>query len=162
MIHGLEAHFWEMLRDHGYEKAKRVAGYVDIMAFDKVFIPINHDQNHWGLAVIYPQLREIKYYDSWKRASDEDVVTKLADYVIYDCLVQHETDFDTTPWTTSIVSNIPRQRNYYDCGVFVCAFAKAIAHNQHDFMFTQKHMPYFRNTIAYEIGNFQMIPFMAW
>lgn len=159
MVHGFEAQFWVALRDHGYEGAKLVAGDIDIMAYDKVFIPINHDQDHWGLAVIYPQHREIKYYDSWKQtdADNEDVLSKLNDYVVFNCIMQEGSDCDTIPWLTENVTNVPRQRNKYDCGVFVCAFAKSIAHNQHDFLFTQKHMPYFRNTIAYEIGTVQMM-----
>lgn len=160
MVHGMEAQFWVALRDYGYEHAKKAAHNVDIMVFDKVFVPINHDQDHWGLAVIYPQQREIKYYDSWRRANVDNshVLSTLADYIIFDYFMQYGSDIDTSEWITQNVTVIPKQRNKYDCGAFVCAFAKSIAHNRHEFTFTQKHMPYFRSAIAYEIGTVQILP----
>lgn len=159
MMHAIESHFWSLLRGCGYERAKQIAGNVDIFQCDKVFIPIHLNGNHWGLAVIQPHHREITYYDSMGQTSDggEDVVIKLEEYIKYDSMIQHKTELDTSQWRKINVTNIPKQTNSHDCGVFVCAYAEAIARNQHNFTFTQQHMQYFRNRIAYEIGTGQML-----
>ena len=36
----------------------------DIFAMDKIFIPVNLNQAHWCLAVIFIQEQKIQYYDS--------------------------------------------------------------------------------------------------
>jgi sentrin-specific protease 1 len=49
-----------------------------------------------------------------------------------------EYPFDISEWTFVHKTNIPKQTNGYDCGVFVCAFAESIALHNSDFSFTQK------------------------
>lgn len=152
MSHTMTSYFWTMLNDWGYVRARSVAGNVDIFKFDVVIIPISSDA-HWCLAVIYPKRREIKYFDSLGscNADNETVLTKLANYIKSECLEQHGGELDMSRWIKKTVQEIPRQQNGHDCGVFVCAYAESIVRNRPNFNFTQKHMPYFRNKIAYEI-----------
>lgn len=158
MVYAMDTFFWTCLRDLGYERAKQIAGNVDILRYDTVLVPI-HSRNHWGLATIQKNRREIKYYDSLGRTSGDmgDVLTMLEGYIKAECRNRYKFELDTTLWTKRTVKNIPRQANAYDCGVFVCAYAESIARNQHDFKFTQEHMPYFRKKIAYEIATGRLL-----
>ena len=47
------------------------------------------------------------------------------------------------------LQNLPRQENYNDCGVFILQFAEYLSRRQ-EFDFTQKHMRYFRERMAFE------------
>lgn len=157
-VYAMDTSFWICLRDLGWEEAKQIAGDVDILRFDTVLVPINN-RNHWALATIRRKQREIKFYDSFGHNSDtnDDILNTLEEFVRNDCWDRHRIELDTTFWTKRTVKNIPRQGNYFDCGIFVCAYAESIARNQYDFKFLQKHMPYFRKKIAYEIATGRLL-----
>lgn len=160
-VHAMDSHFWSMLNTSGYSRAKGVAGHADILQFDILLIPVHHlNTSHWCLAVIYPRNREIKYFDSLggSSADGDSVLIKLEDYIKSVCLEQHGLEIDMSRWIKETVQSIPMQRNGFDCGVFVCAYAHSIVrNNDHNFNFAQEHMPYFRHKIAYEIGTGQIL-----
>lgn len=146
--------FWRNLRDKGYTTAQKVTGQgFDMFTCNTVFVIIPNKRKHYGLGVIHPRLREIKYYNFSNRSSDstDNVLMKLEEYVISDSRFQHGKQFDTSRWLIYNVPDVPKQIKGHDCGVFVCATAEAIARDD-DFMFTNEHVHYLRSKIAYEIG----------
>jgi Ulp1 family protease len=52
---------------NGYEygNVKRWTKHIDIFLYDKIFFPINLNNSHWMLAVIFMQRQEIHFYDSY-------------------------------------------------------------------------------------------------
>ncbi len=57
-------------------------------------------------------------------------------------------------------TDIPRQLNSYDCGVFVCKFAEYVIYNNNNpnimWNFSQKDMERFRKELMLEIANFHV------
>ena len=48
-----------------YANVKRWSKKFDVFSKDKIFIPININNSHWTLLVVYIQKKEIHYYDSF-------------------------------------------------------------------------------------------------
>ncbi len=61
-------------------------------------------------------------------------------------------------WTDLYPSDVPRQGNCSDCGVFTMQFAERLSRNV-AFNFEQKHMPYMRRRVLYEILTGTLLPF---
>ena len=47
-----------------YANVKRWSKKFDVFSKDKIFIPVNINNSHWTLLVVYIQKKEIHYYDS--------------------------------------------------------------------------------------------------
>lgn len=152
-VHIIDALFWENFYVTNYDLAKNLIRNVDLMAYDMVLVPIHHG-NHWCLGIIWPNRRQIKFYNSshMDESSNESILKRLMNFVKLRC--EHYlgiTNFDTTNWTNQSVVDIPQQTNSYDCGVFVCVYAEHATRQKFDFQFSQKHMHYFRSKILFEI-----------
>jgi sentrin-specific protease 1 len=63
-----------------------------------------------------------------------------------------EKPLDLSGWLDYTPTDIPHQKNGYDCGVFMCKFADYAAKNQ-KFSFSQNNMEFFRKLMALEIIN---------
>ncbi|XP_049271986.1 sentrin-specific protease 2-like [Rhipicephalus sanguineus] len=50
-VHALTTHFFNVLRNRGYDAVRRWTDTVDLFSYDLVFVPI-HDLDHWSLAVL--------------------------------------------------------------------------------------------------------------
>jgi hypothetical protein len=55
-----------LVTDNGYKYAniKRWSKKIDVFKLDKIFFPVNLNNTHWTMMVVYMQLKEIHYYDS--------------------------------------------------------------------------------------------------
>ena len=47
-----------------YANVKRWSKKFDVFEKEKIFIPVNINNTHWTLLVVYIQKKEIHYYDS--------------------------------------------------------------------------------------------------
>ena len=102
----------------------------NIFSLDKLFFPINVGRDHWVLVAVFMQEKRIQCYDS--------MGSKGTDYVqaIFRYLQdEHETKMgypleDTAAWQlVDCTAATPRQRNSYDCGVFICTFMDLLSLN---------------------------------
>ena len=63
-----EAHFFNHLRlkdnAYVYQNVVRWTRKDDVFEIDKLVFPVSVNGNHWSLVVIYPQCKEIHYFDS--------------------------------------------------------------------------------------------------
>uniref|UniRef100_A0A914PYY7 Ubiquitin-like protease family profile domain-containing protein n=1 Tax=Panagrolaimus davidi TaxID=227884 RepID=A0A914PYY7_9BILA len=59
-------------------------------------------------------------------------------------------EINTDGWVQDRKLNIPTQQRDSDCGMFACKFAE-YASRRAKIDFDQKHMPYFRKRMAWEI-----------
>ena len=51
-------------KKYTYNNVKRWTKQFDVFTMDKLFFPLNLDNMHWTMIIIYMQLHEIHYYDS--------------------------------------------------------------------------------------------------
>lgn len=69
-----ESQFFHSLRllsrAYKYENASGWTRGIDVFKMDKLLFPINVDDMHWALVVIYPQKKEIHLFDSLAFAAD--------------------------------------------------------------------------------------------
>jgi sentrin-specific protease 1 len=97
----------------------------DIFSFDKILLPINIDNMHWVLVVVFIKSSTIIYYDSLLSNS------KTANLILVNILkwlkIEGEIrNRNSNLWTTTINDSIPKQENTYDCGLYIIKFAEYI------------------------------------
>jgi len=131
---------------------------------NKIVLPVNKSNAHWILVVIDMKLKTISSYDSFGSAHP-DVLNRIKKYLV--CKAKAEgvkvTDEWTKSWTCETAS-CPRQRNGYDCGMFVLCCARCVLldwpisyFEQKDtakeevFVFEEKHMINLRRRFILEI-----------
>ena len=97
---------------------------------DKVFIPVNLNNAHWCLAVIYMQTKRIEYYDSLGSSKYKEGFNKkrilcmeaLKKYLADEYFKKKKEKLDTSTWVCTQPTT-PQQNNKTDCGIFsiMCA-----------------------------------------
>lgn len=104
---------------------------------------MNEEGGHWTLAVIDMEFKTIKYYDSFNGSEKDFVLTLLQTFLTK--------NYDTEcQWEGEYVEGTPKQKNGYDCGVFVCQYAKYISSSQ-PMSFTQDDMVDIRQKMVVEL-----------
>ena len=112
-----------------------------LTSFDKFLIPAVIGENHWVLYVIGDG--KITLYDSMniKRGGDGNLESKLFEFMKWQkCELCR----------LSIEKDIPKQKNGYDCGVFLMEYARCILTDK-PMNFKQKDMPAIRERIKREL-----------
>ena len=90
--------------------SKKVPGK-DIFKLKYIFCPINLDNSHWTLAVIFMEDKRIQYYDSMG-GTDTAKLEGLLEYVKDEYRVKNGKDMDAAEWElVSCTSDTPQQRN---------------------------------------------------
>jgi sentrin-specific protease 1 len=101
----------------------------NIFQLEKLLIPINVNKSHWILAMVDMSQHQIHIYDSLpskKNKGGTEYISFIESYL--------EAEFNELPpatmtkpqWTGVPCpvgsTHVPKQRNSYDCGLFVCFF----------------------------------------
>ncbi|XP_043967919.1 sentrin-specific protease 1 [Gambusia affinis] len=148
--------FYPKLRSSGYSAVRRWTKKMDIFAKDILLVPV-HLGMHWCLSVVDFRKKSVIYFDSMGGSNDQ------ACQILFDYLQQESRDkkgkeLDTSGWTlhSKKSSEIPQQMNGSDCGMFTCKYADYITKDK-PITFTQKHMPYFRRRMVWEIMNHKLL-----
>ena len=98
-----------------------------ILEVDKVIVPVNQGNCHWTLAVIDLKNKRFEYFDSMG-GKDDECLEFLARYLRDEFQNKRAEDRqDVLDWPRSYPENIPQQRNFVDCGVFLSMFANHLA-----------------------------------
>lgn len=147
-VHAFNSFFYPKLIKSGYASLRRWTKKVDIFAMDLVLVPV-HLGMHWCLAAIDFQKKCISYYDSLK-GSNNQCLSALRAYLNEESMDKKKLPFDLNGWKTASPKDIPEQLNGCDCGVFACKYAEYLSRKA-TFDFDQRHMPYFRRRMVYEI-----------
>jgi len=148
-IHHMTSYFYSTLtrtNKFDYSRVRRWTSKIDIFDMDKILIPI-HLGNHWTMLVIQMKKRHIDYYDSL--GGSHRCVEDMKKYLKEEYKDKKKMDLKDQ-WTHKYHTNIPHQKNGYDCGVFACRFAECEARNS-PFDFSQANMTYFRKRMILEI-----------
>lgn len=142
--------FYPKLRSSGYSAVRRWTKKMDIFSKDILLVPV-HLGVHWCLSVVDFRKKAIMYFDSMGGNNDE-ACTILFDYLQQESKDKKGKELDTSGWTlhSKKRNEIPQQMNGSDCGMFTCKYADYITKDK-SITFTQKHMPYFRRRMVWEI-----------
>ncbi|XP_075678451.1 uncharacterized protein LOC113797765 [Dermatophagoides pteronyssinus] len=133
----------------------RWSNKLDFFSYDILLIPIHHS-NHWRLAVVDNEQHSIEYYDSLGNEF-RYCIDLIFNFLQNESIKKKNTELDIEKWRLQYkIPNIPKQQNYYDCGVFVCKYAEYISRRA-SLTFTQKHIPAFRKLMMYEIIHQKLI-----
>ena len=156
-IYCFRSDFMNQLNSEGkfsYEKVKRWSRHVpngDIFELEKLFIPINIDNMHWILAVIYMQEKRIQIYDSYN-SPGIIYLNNLIEYLKCEYQDKKNAIGNWKNWNlVSCQDDTPSQTNSYDCGVFVCMYIQFIADNR-ELNFNQDDVSSYRKFIAYQLA----------
>ena len=145
--------------EYDYNKVRRWStekklGYLPIKC-EKVIVPV-HQGVHWVLAVVDLKRKVVSYYDSLL-GKDREVVRNLIKWVIDEAKNKLNENWDISEWREEYPSEIPRQMNGSDCGMFMLNYARNIASftdedlKNNAFTFHQRDMVNLRRRLVLEI-----------
>jgi Ulp1 family protease len=104
-----------------------------IFDLERLFIPINVDGNHWTCAYLHFPTHQIYLYDSiGKHKNGLFYKRMLKGYIADEYWSRHGHSLPPKLWTFVPLKDTkgPKQRDAFNCGVFVCMIAELII-NQH-------------------------------
>lgn len=154
-VYSMNTFFIPRLLEGGHSAVRRWTRKVNIFERDVIPVPVHVGGVHWCMAIIHLKNKTIKYYDSMASPNPK-VLEALSKYLQDESLDKLKQQFDTSDFTIESISNVPRQFNGSDCGVFSCMFAEYITRDK-QITFTQEHMPYFRQKMILEIVQGELI-----
>lgn len=101
--------------------------------------------------------KSIMYFDSMGGNNDK-ACEILFEYLQQESKDKKGKELDTSGWIlhSKTRNEIPQQMNGSDCGMFTCKYADYITKDK-PITFTQKHMPYFRKRMVWEIVNHKLL-----
>ncbi|KAM9855422.1 sentrin-specific protease 1 [Aulostomus maculatus] len=148
--------FYPRLRSSGYTAVRRWTKKMDIFSKDILLVPV-HLGVHWCLSVVDFRKKAVMYFDSMGGNNDE-ACRILFNYLQQESKDKKGKDLVTSGWTlhSKKCNEIPQQMNGSDCGMFTCKYADYITKDK-PITFTQKHMPYFRRRMVWEIVNHKLL-----
>ncbi|KAM6977103.1 sentrin-specific protease 1 [Aplochiton taeniatus] len=149
-VHTFNTFFFPKLRSAGYPAVRRWTKKMDIFSVDILLVPV-HLGVHWCLSVVDIRKKSVTYFDSMGGKNDEACMI-LLQYLRQESKDKKGKELDTSDWTLKSKrrNEIPQQMNGSDCGMFTCKYAEYITKDK-PITFTQKHMPYFRKRMVWEI-----------
>ncbi|XP_069042831.1 sentrin-specific protease 1 [Lepisosteus oculatus] len=155
-VHTFNTFFYPKLRNAGFPAVRRWTKKVDIFSVDILLVPI-HLGVHWCLAVVDFRKKSIVYFDSMGGSNDE-ACRLLLQYLQQESRDKRNKELNTSGWVVQSKkrNEIPQQMNGSDCGMFTCKYADYITKDK-PITFTQKHMPYFRRRMVWEILNRKLL-----
>lgn len=108
-----------------------------------------HLEIHWCLAIVDLAQKQIDCYNSLL-GGNAKCLDYLKNYLVEECEDKKKETFGFGGWNFCWRTDIPRQTNGSDCGVFVRKFAE-FASRRTPMAFTQKHMPNYRRIMVHDL-----------
>jgi Ulp1 family protease len=99
-------------------------------------IPAHINNNHWALAVFGVSINFMTFYDSlYTGIAMEEKNEFKEDILKFFKMLYHEKNMGDMPFDVNItgwldISNVPKQENAIDCGVFLMIFAEDIVNHK--------------------------------
>ena len=153
--YAMNTFFLGKLQKDGYPAVKRWTKKVDIFSYDKIFVPVNLDNDHWCLAVVDMKKKGIYVYDSM--GGDHDQILKiLSQYLKKEQMEKKKGSVNISGFTLENVKGIALQANGSDCGIFTLKNAEYLSRNA-KITFNQEDIPNMRRVMIYEILSMTII-----
>ena len=144
-IFSIDPLIFKVLERGDFSKACKFHKGVNMLQFEKIFIPINYPENHhWFLCLVDLKKNIIQSFDSLdKIGRHEGILRTISDFFTQKYSLTYKFDLQCD-------CDIPMQENSFDCGVFTMLFADCLSRNS-PFDFKQADIPRLRKIIMYEI-----------
>eukprot|EP00605_Chrysophyceae_sp_TOSAG23-4_P000671 GSChrysophyteH1.ASY1.ANO1.753.1 assembled CDS len=134
-----------------YNGVKRWTKKIDIFDMKRVFIPINIQNSHWTLLVVFIEERTIQFFDSMNGAGTHYLET-IRRWLVDELQAKKGVQMNPNEWKlVSRQKNVPQQGNGYDCGVFSCICADYISDDLPIECYSQQDMPLLRRKMGASI-----------
>ena len=160
-VKSVSTHFHSSLVCHGYDRAVKFTRRHDLFNTDLLLIPI-HKPGHWIL-VACENLRgdtvHIRLYDPKYGERFQSVLSELEKFLTKNFEATYGRPWEASRYVT-VESDIPKQYNDHDCGVYVCQIAKYIT-LELAFNFVESDMDPIRELMKSELlwGKIKTTPF---
>ena len=122
--------FKRFIKDNNYLKKDK--NRINIFKSDYVLIPICYS-DHWSLVNIHIKKKKVRYFDSLISLTTNSERKKIINEFVSKIILHDSAkiDFSTelSDWKFRNESLLPQQTNNYDCGIFICLFAKVISYD---------------------------------
>ena len=119
--------FMLFILKNDYRRVERWTRKINIFCMDKVYCPLNVDNKHWALVVIFMKDRKIVFYDSMGHCGSIYLKSVL-NYLEHVSCNQEGSHFCREDWELiSARDSVPQQQNGYDCGVYTAMYAHYIS-----------------------------------
>ncbi|ELQ73960.1 Protease, Ulp1 family [Trachipleistophora hominis] len=142
-VYVFSTYFYTSLKTKGIKWVQKYTKDENIFLNDYIFIPV-HRNNHWVFVNVDVNNDEIEYYDSL--FSEYRIVSDIIDY-----LESERAAKNLKPVKYTMVErNYPKQHNGYDCGLFICMYARNRIFGTH-MSFKNKNMYEYRLRLAHEL-----------
>ena len=141
---------------------------IDLFDYGLVFLPIpiscrvnsqmvskNSETNHWILAVIDIQQKEIRSYDPKGNDRSVGFFQPIFELVQRHHLEKRKKNIIQEEWRHIDVKGIPQQGDDGNCGVFICLYAEHLSMGVH-FEFSNDNMSQYRFSMLSEIQREQL------
>lgn len=126
--------------------SKVTKGKGPLLEKDMIFVPCNQHSLHWYLLAVFPSKKCILVLDSksgdFVKSTAFQSARKMMSF-----LVDVDNTIDVSQWEfySSKAKEIPQQHNDFDCGVFVCLYARCLASSK---TLTQSSIQEFRKAMT--------------
>ena len=161
-IYCFNTFFIPKLASSGYFGVKRWVRNIDLFSRKLLIWPVHVGTTHWCLAIAEMTTRKLWYFDSLY-SSGERFLKLLNGFLVQNRMEKYPQP-ETPSFNFCCHSNVPRQANGYDCGVFTISFARDIINQKNlpvervKFSFTQSDMTSIRRRISQEIIDSHILP----
>lgn len=142
--------FYPKLVAEGFNGVSKWNKDIDIFSKRLILIPL-HLGMHWCLATVDFDTQQFCYYDSLE-GTNTTCLKLLRDYIQQkssNCK-SRSVDHIYPEWPNVIPDNVPQQFNGYDCGVFVCMYARLLS-ERGPLCFSQTDIPVIRKHMVIEL-----------
>ena len=143
--HGVEATFLNLKRTN--KKKYGNDNFNIFKNFRTIVIPINNlIGQHWSVVCLDTVSKQMFFMDSFGQRGDE-VMNRIQQFISYSSANIYE---------KISLASVPRQKNSYDCGIFICLYSRQFAINKPPriIQFQTVDMPLYRFLIRSEILDF--------
>jgi hypothetical protein len=122
----------------------------EIFKLKNLFIPINTNNTHWTLVVIYFEEKRIKYYDSIANDTGNSQLNNILQFLM-DSEEERKYTGDDFKWDLVVsTACVPKQENRFDCSAFICMYCHYLS-NDSTLDFDQTAIAPFQKRIALQI-----------
>jgi hypothetical protein len=141
------SYFYTSLNTKGIATVEKWYSKSNIFGYKKIFVPVLVS-NHWILVVIDIETSRLILYDSFS-SNYNQILNQIALFLTHMYKFYYNTELS---WNFEIIHarSLPRQKNSYDCGMYVCKFAEFII-NKREFTFSDNDMPRYRRKMVLSI-----------
>jgi sentrin-specific protease 1 len=143
------SHFMDLLKtrdEYNFQKVRRWAKDVPMSEQRRIYFPININNQHWALAVVHMDIKEIRYYDSiFGENKGNPYMESLLRWL-------KDVGIKTSDWKCVGVRDIPQQNNGSDCGMFTILFCDFLSDDL-PMAFSQKEINHYRKKTVIKLLN---------